>query len=151
MPMLAEKKLTPFQGLLHAIWTDERISAVCVSMKNTDQIRENADAARRFEPLKTAEIRPASRRRARPRPDAVRRLRRPVRPRRRHQGRARRPDPVPDLSQHHGIRAEARREYAELSPEARDWSGADLDAARAACPNKLDFARLLPEVEKFLT
>ena len=45
-----------FQGLLHAIWTDERISAVCVSMKNTDHIRENADAARRFEPLKAAEI-----------------------------------------------------------------------------------------------
>ena len=56
MPMLAEKKLTPFQGLLHAIWTDERISCGCVSMRNTDQIRENADAARRFEPLKAAEI-----------------------------------------------------------------------------------------------
>ena len=45
MPVLAEKKLTPFQGLLHAIWTDERISASCVSMRNTEQIRENADAA----------------------------------------------------------------------------------------------------------
>ena len=29
----------------------------CVSMKNTDHIRENADAARRFEPLKAADIR----------------------------------------------------------------------------------------------
>ena len=56
VPMLAETKLTPFQGLLHAIWTDERISCVCTSMRNTDQIRENADAARRFEPLKTADI-----------------------------------------------------------------------------------------------
>ncbi len=56
VPMLAEKKLTPFQGLLHAIWTDERITASCVSMKNTDQVRENADAARRFEPLATADI-----------------------------------------------------------------------------------------------
>ena len=26
VPMLAEKKLSPYQGLLHAIWTDERIS-----------------------------------------------------------------------------------------------------------------------------
>ena len=52
VPVLAERKLSPFQGLLHAIWTDERISAVCISMRNTDQIRENADAARRFEPLK---------------------------------------------------------------------------------------------------
>ena len=45
---------------------------------------------------------------------------------------------------------EARRDYARLPAEARDWSGADLEAARRACPNKLDFARLLPEVERHL-
>jgi len=150
VPMLAEKKLTPFQGLLHAIWTDERISAACVSMKNTDQIRQNTDAARRFEPLKAAEIRQLR--------DAAL-------------------DHGPMLCadcdgrcsaaagttaelgnltrfltyhEYHGHRAEARREYAALSPEARDWSGADLEAARAACPNRLDFARLLPEVDKHL-
>ena len=54
--MLEERKLSPFQGLLHAIWTDERISCVCMSMRNTDQIRENIDAARRYEPLKAADI-----------------------------------------------------------------------------------------------
>ncbi len=32
----------------------------------------------------------------------------------------------------------------------RDWSGADLEAARAACPNKLDFAKLLPEADRHL-
>ncbi len=53
---LAEKKLTKFQGLLHAIWSDERISTVCVSMKNTDHVRENSDAARRFAPLTTTQI-----------------------------------------------------------------------------------------------
>jgi hypothetical protein len=52
--------------------------------------------------------------------------------------------------EHHGDRTEARRLYAELPPEARDWSGADLEAARAACPNRLDFARLLREVERRL-
>ena len=55
--MLAERKLTPFQGLLHAIWTDERISSSCVSMNNTDHIRINADAARRFKPVKAADLR----------------------------------------------------------------------------------------------
>ena len=55
-PMLKEKGLTPYQGLLHAIWTDERISTSCVSMRNTDQIRENVEAAQKFEPLKQAEI-----------------------------------------------------------------------------------------------
>ena len=39
----------------------------------------------------------------------------------------------------------------ELTPEARDWAGADLEAARQACPNRLDFARLLPEAERHLT
>src|SRR5262249_45565208 len=44
------------QGLLQAIWTDERFSASCVTLRNTEQIHENADAARRFEPLTLTEI-----------------------------------------------------------------------------------------------
>src|SRR5262249_18171326 len=52
--------------------------------------------------------------------------------------------------EHHGHRAEARRLYADLTAAERDWQGADLDAARQACPNRLDFARLLPEVERHL-
>jgi len=150
VPVLAERKLTPFQGLLHAIWTDERLSAVCTTMRNTDHIRENTDAARRFEPLKEADI---------------------------HQLRdatlAHGPMLCADCDgrcsiaagthaelgnltrfltyhEHHGLRGEARRLYAELPPEARDWSGADLEAARVACPNRLDFARLLPQVERLL-
>jgi aryl-alcohol dehydrogenase-like predicted oxidoreductase len=149
-PTLEEKKLTPFQGLLHAIWSDERISAVCVSMKNTDHVRENADAARRYEPLKTAQIHELR--------DAVL---------------AHGPTLCADCEgrcsiaggtqaelgnltrfltyyQHHGRRALARREYAALSEEARDWTGADLEAAQAACPNKLNFAKLLPEVKDYL-
>jgi uncharacterized protein len=150
VPVLADKKLTPFQGLLHAIWTDERISASCVSMRNTEQIRENADAAARFEPLKTAEIHQLR--------DAFR---------------AHGPTLCADCEgqcalaagtqaelgnltrfltyyQKLGDRAEARRQYAKLSAEARDWSGADLEAARAACPDRLDFAKLLPEVDEHL-
>ncbi len=149
-PMLAEKKLTPFQGLLHAIWTDERISSSCVSMRNLDQIRQNTDAARRFEPLKVAEIEQL-----------------------RDAALAHGPTLCADCDgrcalaagtraelgnltrfltyhEHHGDRTEARRQYAALPAEARDWSGADLEAARAACPNKLDFARLLPQVENHL-
>ena len=57
VPTLKERGLSPFQGLLHAIWSDERITSVCCSMRNTDQIRENTDAARRFEPLDLADIR----------------------------------------------------------------------------------------------
>ena len=149
-PMLAEKKLTPYQGLLHAIWTDERISGSCVSIKTTEQLRDNADAARRYEPLKTAEI---------------------------HQLRdaalafgptlcadcdgrcsiaAGTDAELGDLTrfltyhEHHGIRVEARRQYAALPAKAKDWKGADLEAARKACPNGLDFATLLPEVDRHL-
>jgi predicted aldo/keto reductase-like oxidoreductase len=151
VPTLKERNLSPFQGLLHAIWTDERISCVCVSMKNTDQIRENTDAARRFEPLKEA---------------AIEQLREGVL--------AHHPLMCADCEgrcsvaagtraelgnltrfltyhKHHGQRAEARRLYAALPPEARDWSDADLAAAQAACPSRLDFARLLPEVERRLS
>ncbi len=150
VPALKERNLTPFQGLLHAIWTDERISASCVSMKNTDQMRENADAARRYQPLTTADI---------------------------HQLRDALLDHGPTMCancegqcslaagtraelgnitrfltyhEHHGDRARARHEYAQLSEEARDWSGADLEAARAACPNRLDFAKLLERAERHL-
>lgn len=150
VPVLKERNLSPFQGLLQAIWTDERISAACVAMQNTDMIRENADAARRFAPLKSADIRQLR--------DAVVD----------HgptlcadcDGRCARAAgtnaALGDLTrfltyhEHHGHRAEARRLYAELPPEARDWSNADLEAARAACPNKLDFASLLPRVDENL-
>jgi hypothetical protein len=119
-------------------------------MRNTDQIRENADAARRFEPLKEADIRQLR--------DATL---------------AHGPTLCADCDgrcsaaagtkaelgnltrfltyhEHHGDRTEARRQFAALAPEARDWSGADLEAARAACPNRLDFAKLMPEVERHL-
>jgi aryl-alcohol dehydrogenase-like predicted oxidoreductase len=150
VPTLAEKKLTPYQGLLQAIWTDERISSCCVSMNNTEHVRENSDAARRFEPLKTVDILQLR--------DAVL-------------------DHGPTLCadcdgrcslaagtkaelgnltrfltyhEHHGDRTRARRLYAGLSPEAREWCAADLEAARAACPNRLDFSKLLPKVDQFL-
>ena len=56
LPDLQEKGLSPYQGLLHAIWTDERFASCCVSMRNTDQVRENAEAARVFKPLTKAEL-----------------------------------------------------------------------------------------------
>ncbi len=150
VPTLAERKLTPYQGLLHAIWSDERLSAVCTTMRNTDHIRENTDAAVRFEPLKQADIHQLR--------DAILA----------HgsmlcadcDGRCSLAAGTrADLGtltrfltyhEHHGDRSLARRLYAELPPEARDWSGADLEAARTACPNRLDFARLLREVERKL-
>ncbi len=150
VPMLAEKNLSPYQGLLHAIWTDERISGSCVSIKTTEQLREDADAARRYEPLKTAELDQLR--------DAILAFGSTMCAD--CEGRcsvaAGTKAELGNLTrfltyyQHHGIRAEARRQYAAMADEARDWKGADLEAAREACPNKLDFAALLPEAERCL-
>jgi hypothetical protein len=150
VPSMKAKGLTPAQGLLQAIWTDERFSASCVTLKTIEEVIENADAARRFEPLKLAEIEELR--------DAVL---------------ASNPTFCPgcdgrcadaagtkarlgDLArfytyhEHHGIRSMAREEYAALTPEERDWQGADLAAAREACHHKIDFASLLPEADRLL-
>ncbi len=120
-------------------------------MRNTDQVRENAEAARKYEPLKAAEI--ESLRKAflasRPSlcPDCDGRCSKAAGTR----------APLGDLtrfltySERHGLRTEARRYYAELDEAARDWSDADLVAAREACPSKLDFATLLPRVDRQLS
>jgi uncharacterized protein len=150
IPDLREKGLKPYQALLHAIWTDERFASCCVSMRNTEQVRENAEALRTFKPMTKAEI-------ERLRDACI----------------AAGPTLCADCDgrcsqaactsaelgnltrlltyhDHHGSRGEARRLYAELSDAARNWTGADLEAARQACPNKLNFAKLLPRADEVL-
>jgi uncharacterized protein len=150
LPELKEKNLTPYQGLLHAIWSDERFSSVCVSMRNTDQIRENTLAARSFQPMNRAQI------------DRLRDACIAAGPTLCAGCDGRCSQAAGTLAElgnltrfltyheHHGYRAEARRLYSELSDAARNWQGADLLAARAACPNHLDFAALLPRADELL-
>ena len=97
VPELLERGLNTHQGLLTAIWSDERFSATCVTMTNTDQINQNVEAAQQVQAVERGRHPPAPRCRPGGRADDVRRLRRPLRPRRRHQGPPRRPDPVPHL------------------------------------------------------
>lgn len=150
VPMLKERNLSAFQGLLHAIWTDERLSSSCISMRNTDQIRENIDALHRYEPVKTADILNL-----------------------RDAALAHGPTLCADCDgscsraagtkaelgvltryltyhEHLGDRAMARSQYAKLTEEAKDWSDADLTAAQKACPNNLDFSSLLPKAKDLL-
>ena len=150
LPELTQNGLTPYQALLHAIWTDERFSSVCVSMRNTDQIRENVAAALAFKPLKKAEIERLH--------DACVAAGKTMCAS--CDGRcsraARTTAELGNLTRfltyhdHHGHRREARRLYAELGDAARDWNGADLEAARQACPNQLDFAKLLTRAKAVL-
>ena len=138
--------LTPYQMLLHAIWTDQRFASVCVSMRNTDQIRENAAAAR----IPTAHQgpdRPPARRVYRRWTDDVRLVRRSLRRAAGTSAELGNLTRFLTYHEHHGYRAEARRLYAALGEPAHDWHGADLEAARQACPNQLNFAKLLPRVD----
>jgi uncharacterized protein len=150
IPDLREKGLKPYQALLHAIWTDERFASCCVSMRNTDQVRENAEALRMFKPMTKAEIHRLRDACIAAGPTLCANC----------DGRcsqaANTSAELGNLTRfltyhdHHGYRGEARRLYSELSDAARDWTGADLEAARQACPNKLDFAKLLPKADKVL-
>jgi predicted aldo/keto reductase-like oxidoreductase len=151
VPSLKAKGLTPAQGLLQAIWTDERFSASCVTLRNVEQVVENANAARTFEPLKQAVIDELR--------DAVIAAGPTMCPG--CDGRcseaagtkARLGDLARFYTYHedHGMRGVAREEYAALPIEERDWQGADLVAAREACHHKIDFTKLLPEVDRLLS
>jgi predicted aldo/keto reductase-like oxidoreductase len=49
--------LTTHQAMLHAVWSDPRISVTCCQMENVGQLQENATAASSYKtPLKTAHI-----------------------------------------------------------------------------------------------
>lgn len=150
VPMLKERNLTPFQGLLHAIWTDERIACSCVSMRNTDQIRQNVDAALRFEPVKTADLRQLRDAALAHGPmlcaDCDGRCMRAAGTKAELGNLTR----YLTYYRYLGDRSEARRLYAAMPAHAKNWSNADLEAARQACPNKLNFAQLLPEADQYL-
>ena len=150
LPSLKDKGLAPYQMLLHAIWTDERISSCCVSMKTVEQMNEDAAAARNFQPLKAAEMKEIHDFFLASGPTMCSLC----------DGRcavaggtdAALGDLTRYLTYHeqHGERGEARRLYNELPEAARDWKGADLAAAQAACPNHLNFSELLPKVDRHL-
>jgi aryl-alcohol dehydrogenase-like predicted oxidoreductase len=150
MPELRAQGQTPYQALLQAIWSDERFASCCVSMRNTDQIRENAAAAKAFQPIAEAQVHRLRDACIAAGPTMCASC----------DGRcSRAAGTTAELGnltrfltyhEHHGHRAEARRLYGELDDDARDWHGADLAAARAACPNGLDFAKLLPRAEELL-
>ena len=150
VPALKARGLNPYQGLLHAIWSDERIASACVTMMNLDEITQNVEAAERYEPLASASILELR--------DAVLAAGPTLcadcdgRCARAAGTLARLGDLTRFLTyhEHHGARKMAREEYAKLLEEERAWHGADLQAARQACPNRLDFARLLPEVDRLL-
>jgi predicted aldo/keto reductase-like oxidoreductase len=151
MPDFKEMGLTPPQAVLHACWSDERLVSVCSDMPNLKILKENADSARRFvKPLdekQAAAVLDLYRRRGRRYCTAC-------------DGSCRRAAGTnADLNtlaralsyyEQDGCLGEARRLYASLSPEERNWHDANLAAATEACKSHLDFAAILRRVDEKL-
>ena len=143
----AEKKLTPYQGLLHADLDRRTYERGLHDAANTDHIRENTDAARRFEPLKEADIRQlrdatlAHDPMLWPTATAVSQL-----PRAR--GPSWQPTRFLTYHEHHGDRSEARWLYAELSPEPATGPAKTSKQPGPPVPASSISPRLLPQVER---
>ncbi|MGD2110063.1 MAG: aldo/keto reductase [Phycisphaerae bacterium] len=150
MPGFKERGLTTHQAILHTVWSDERFASICSDMPNLPILMENATAARNFKPVDAEGA------------DAVLKLyERHARTfcngcdgscQRAGRTKASLCDITKALSYHDedGLYDEARRLFASLTPEQRDWHGADLAAASAACVSNLDFATLLKRAEEKL-
>jgi uncharacterized protein len=150
LPDFEKMGLTTYTAVLHAVWTDERIASICCDMPSLEIMRENVAAARKFKPLdkkQMAAVIDFFERNGRRFCNAC-------------DGSCRRAagtqaalnDIVRYLSYYEmdGCREEARRLFAALSPEERDWRQANLEAASQACHSKLDFAALLARAEEKL-
>ena len=149
-PEFEAKGLTPHTAVLHAVWSDERFVSICSHMDTIKKLTENAEAARSFKPMTEDEQ------------ASVHRMLRGHRRTFCHgcDGSCRRAagtetafnDIARYLSYYEedGRRAEARALFAALTPEQRDWSGADLCAASQACVSSLDFPDILDRAGKKL-
>ena len=149
-PLFANSSLTPHQAVLHAIWSDGRFASICSHMPNLRILKENAQAARDFKPLTEEQHG------------------RVLQLFQKYAGtfcpgcdgscqqaagtQAKLNDIVRYLAYYEqdGDREQARRLFAALSPEERDWHGADLTAAQHACRCHLDFDALLARAEQKL-
>lgn len=150
VPEFKKMGLTPHLAILNAVWTDERIASICSAMPNLKILKENTKAAREFKPLdkkQMASVVSYLQQHGRRYCNAC-------------DGRCRRAAGTNAALNHmvrylayfeaDGCREEARRLYAALTPEERNWHGADLEAASRACASKLDFAALLRRAEQKL-
>ncbi|HUU85736.1 MAG TPA: aldo/keto reductase [Phycisphaerae bacterium] len=142
-PEFEARGLSSATAVLTAMWTDERFAAVSSHMDNIVKLKENAAAARNFRPMSEREV------------GAVRHMldchgtgfcigcdgscRRAA-------GTETAFDQIARFLcyyEENGDREEARRLFAALPPQARDWAKADLAAASRACVSRLDFQRIL--------
>jgi predicted aldo/keto reductase-like oxidoreductase len=149
LPELDKLGLTTHQAVLHAAWSDPRISVVCNMIDNVDQMQSSATAARSYkEPLKFAhrellrETILAGRRTMCTGCPACEAWARQT-----------------DFAFHDIARfvtyyeqdgnVEARNYYQELAAEHRDSSKVNLAALRDACHFKTDYPEIIRRAERY--
>ena len=151
LPQFKEMGLSTHQAVLHGVWSDERITTICTDMPNLRILKQNADAGRAFKkplddkklsavldlyrryPRRFCNACDGSCRRAGKTKAALNELARAL-----------------SYCEDDGRWEAARELYASLTPEQRRWHDADLAAASQACVCKLDFAAILPRVDRKL-
>ncbi|HVP10137.1 MAG TPA: aldo/keto reductase [Phycisphaerae bacterium] len=150
LPDFEKMGLNTYTATLHAVWTDERIASICNDIPSIEILKENVAAAKKFKPLDKKQmaavigvLERTGKRFCNACDGSCRRA---------AGTKAALNDIVRYLSYYEmdGCREEARRLFAALSPEERDWHLADLAAAAHACHSKLDFATLLARAEEKL-
>ena len=149
LPEFDKLGLTTHQALLHAVWSDPRISAICNSMQNATQMDSSVAAARSYKnPLKTAQIEQlkttvlAGRRTFCPGCPAC------------HALAAGTTFAFQDIARfvtyyEQDGWLEARDQYQALPPAARDAGGTDLGALRDACQFQTDYPEIVRRAESY--
>jgi uncharacterized protein len=151
VPDFDKLRLTTHQAMLHAVWSDPRISVTCCQMENVGQLQENATAASSYKtPLKTAHLNLlketilASRRTlcpGCPSCDAFAAT----------SGFA-----LLDIArfvtyyESDGL-MEAREFYHALPASARNADGVDLTALRDRCAFRVDYPEIVKRAERYFT
>ncbi len=149
IPEFDKLGLTVHQGLLQAVYSDERIAAVCSAINNVGEMEANTAAARDFKgPLKFADLEIlkatvlASRRTmcpGCPSCDAFA---------------AASGSAILDVSRYVSYyekegNLEARESFHALSPELRDFSGVDLAALRDRCAFGTDYPDIIRRANRY--
>jgi predicted aldo/keto reductase-like oxidoreductase len=150
IPEFKRRGLSRVAAVLTAMWTDERFSCVCSHMDNIKYLKENADTAKKFKPLTADELAAVDRMLRRCKPPLCVACDGSCQRAAGTQADLNAIARYVTYAEQNGQLREARKLFAALPAEARDWSGADLHAASHACRSRLDFARILAKAEQLL-
>jgi len=149
LPEFDQLGLTTHQALLHAVWSDLRISAICNCMRSVDHMESSVAAARSYKtPLKTAQINLlhetvlAGRRTFCPGCPAC------------HQAAGETEFAFQDIARfvtyyEQDGWLEAREQYRALPPSARNAAGVNLAALKVGCVFGIDYSEIAKRAERY--